>query len=63
MKLTLIGAITGLVISISWLIWGFWSMIGILLATLIFSTIGFILDTLGFSIRKWTSRLTARLSQ
>lgn len=63
MKLTIVGAILGLVVSISWLIWGFWSMIGILLATLIFAAIGFILDTLGFSIKKWTTRLTARFSQ
>ena len=63
MKLTVIGAIIGLVISISWLIWGFWSMLGILLATIFFATIGFVLDTLGFSIKRWTSRLTARLSQ
>ncbi|KRL27098.1 hypothetical protein FD27_GL000848 [Limosilactobacillus frumenti DSM 13145] len=63
MKLTVIGAISGLIISISWLIWGFWSMLGILLATMIFATIGFILDTLGFSIKKLTGRLTARISQ
>lgn len=38
-------------------------MLGILLATMIFATIGFILDTLGFSIKKLTGRLTARISQ
>lgn len=63
MKLTVVGAVFGLLVSIAWLVWGFWSMIGIVFATLLFATIGLIIDTTGISIKEIANRVTARFSQ
>ena len=43
MKLATIGVILGLLISISWIMWGFFPMIGILLAVTILGGIGYVL--------------------
>ena len=52
MKLATIGVILGLLISISWIMWGFLPMIGILLAVTILGGIGYILDSKGYSLNK-----------
>lgn len=52
MKLATIGILLGLIISISWIIWGFFPMIGILLATAILGGIGYYLDAKGYSLNK-----------
>ena len=52
MKLATIGVILGLLISISWIMWGFLPMIGILLAVTILGGIGYILDVKGYSLNK-----------
>ena len=52
MKLATIGVILGLLISISWIMWGFLPMIGILLAVTILGGIGYILDAKGYSLNK-----------
>lgn len=62
MKLTAIFMVVGLIISISWVAWGFLPMLAILLTTLILGTIGYILDILGYSINDFTQRLLKRLS-
>lgn len=46
MKLTIIFMVIGLIISVSWVAWGFLPMLAILLTTLILGTIGFILDVM-----------------
>ena len=63
MKLALIGAITGLVLSISWTVWGFWTAIGILLTTAIFALIGLVLDLTGFSFKGIVNKLSAKLAE
>ncbi|WP_102280328.1 hypothetical protein [[Lactobacillus] timonensis] len=62
MKLTAIFMVVGLIISISWVAWGFLPMLAILLTTLILGAIGYILDILGYSINDLTQRLLKRLS-
>ncbi|MBD8085223.1 MAG: hypothetical protein LKJ72_06025 [[Lactobacillus] timonensis] len=62
MKLTAIFMVVGLIISISWVAWGFLPMLAILLTTLILGAIGYILDILGYSINDFTQRLLKRLS-
>ena len=62
MKLTAIFMVVGLIISISWVAWGFLPMLTILLTTLILGAIGYILDILGYSINDFTQRLLKRLS-
>ena len=52
MKLATIGVILGLLISISWIMWGFLPMIGILLAVTILGGIGYILHAKGYSLNK-----------
>ncbi|RMX26476.1 hypothetical protein C5O77_02270 [Limosilactobacillus reuteri] len=52
MKLATIGVILGLLISISWIMWGFFPMIGILLAVTILGGIGYVLDGKGYSLNK-----------
>lgn len=57
MRFATLGAITGLVISISWIIWGFFAMLAIVLTTLILAGIGFFLDTIGFSLNKLATKM------
>lgn len=52
MKLATIGVILGLLISISWIIWGFFPMIAILLAVIILGGTGYLLDVKGYSLNK-----------
>lgn len=63
MKPVLIGAITGLVLSISWTVWGFWTTLGILLTTVIFALIGLILDLTGVSFKRIVNKLSAKLAE
>lgn len=62
MKLTAIFMAVGLIISISWVAWGFLPMLAILLTTLIMGAIGYLLDILGYSINDFTQRLLKRIS-
>ncbi|WP_295747647.1 hypothetical protein [uncultured Limosilactobacillus sp.] len=62
MKLTAIFMVVGLIISISWVAWGFLPMLAILLTTLVLGAIGYILDILGYSINDFTQRLLKRIS-
>lgn len=62
MKLTTIGVIMGLIISISWIMWGFFLMIGILLATIILGGIGYILDAKGYSLNKLAIKMLDKLA-
>ncbi|MDD7693366.1 MAG: hypothetical protein ACI33L_05340 [Limosilactobacillus sp.] len=62
MKLTIIFMVIGLIISVSWVAWGFLPMLAILLTTLILGTIGFILDVMGYSLNKFTNKLLEKIS-
>ena len=62
MKLTAIFMVVGLIISVSWVAWGFLPMLAILLTTLILGAIGYILDILGYSINDFTQRLLKKVS-
>lgn len=57
MKLTGIFAVAGLIISVSWVTWGFLPMLAILLTTLFLATIGYALDILGYSLNHFTRKL------
>lgn len=61
MKLAGIFAVAGLIISISWVAWGFLPMLAILLATAILGTIGYALDILGYSLNHFTRKLLAKI--
>ena len=62
MKLAIIFMVIGLIISVSWVAWGFLPMLAILLTTLILGTIGFILDVMGYSLNKFTNKLLEKFS-
>lgn len=62
MKLATIGIILGLIISISWIIWGFFPMLGILLATIILGGIGYILDAKGYSLNTLAIKMLDKLA-
>ncbi|MCI1975349.1 MAG: hypothetical protein LKJ51_05465 [Limosilactobacillus sp.] len=63
MKFVLIGAITGLVLSISWIVWGFWPSLAILFTTVIFALLGLTLDLIGFSFKGIINKLSAKLAE
>ncbi|KRN59336.1 hypothetical protein IV45_GL001487 [Limosilactobacillus secaliphilus] len=56
-------AALGLIISVSWVAWGFLPMLAILLTTLIFGTIGYILDILGYSLNQLKNNILERLGE
>lgn len=62
MKLTTIFVIAGLIISVGWIAWGFLPMLAILLTTIIFGAIGYLLDIMGYSINKFTSKILSKIS-
>lgn len=62
MKLATIFVIAGLIISVGWIAWGFLPMLAILLTTIIFGTIGYLLDIMGYSINKFTSKILSKIS-
>ena len=62
MKLTGIFAVAGLIISVSWVAWGFLPMLAILLTTLILGAIGYVLDIMGYSLNKFTSKMLEKIS-
>ena len=62
MKLAIIFMVIGLIISVSWVAWGFLPMLAILLTTLILGAIGYILDIMGYSLNKFTNKLLAKFS-
>lgn len=62
MKLTIIFVVIGLIISVSWVAWGFLPMLAILLTTLILGAIGYVLDIMGYSLNKFTSKMLERIS-
>lgn len=62
MKLTIIFMVIGLIISVSWVAWGFLPMLAILLTTLILGTIGYVLDIMGYSLNKFTSKMLEKIS-
>lgn len=62
MKLTTIFMVVGLIISISWVAWGFLPMLAILLTTLILGAIGYVLDIMGYSLNKFTSKMLEKIS-
>lgn len=57
MKLTGIFAVAGLIISVSWVTWGFLPMLAILLTTLFLAAIGYALDILRYSLNHFTRKL------
>ena len=57
MKLTGIFAVAGLIISVSWVTWGFLPMLAILLTTLFLAAIVYALDILGYSLNHFTRKL------
>ncbi|WP_057740145.1 hypothetical protein [Limosilactobacillus secaliphilus] len=63
MRLTAMFAALGLIISVSWVAWGFLPMLAILLTTLIFGTIGYILDILGYSLNQLKNNILERLGE
>ena len=62
MKLAIIFMVVGLIISVSWVAWGFLPMLAILLTTLILGAIGYVLDIMGYSLNKFTSKMLERIS-
>lgn len=62
MKLTIIFVVIGLIISVSWVAWGFLPMLAILLTTLVLGTIGYVLDIMGYSLNKFTSKMLEKIS-
>ncbi|GGI62951.1 hypothetical protein [Limosilactobacillus caviae] len=62
MKLATIGVILGLIISVSWIIWGFLPMIGILVAITILGGIGYFLDAKGYSLNKLATKMLDKLA-
>ena len=62
MKLAIIFMVIGLIISVSWVAWGFLPMLAILLTTLILGTVGAILDIMGYSLNKFTNKLLEKFS-
>jgi hypothetical protein len=62
MKLAIIFMVIGLIISVSWVAWGFLPMLAILLTTLILGAIGYVLDIMGYSLNKFTSKMLERIS-
>ena len=62
MKLAIIFMVIGLIISVSWVTWGFLPMLAILLTTLILGAIGYVLDIMGYSPNKFTSKMLERIS-
>ena len=62
MKLAIIFMVVGLIISVSWVTWGFLPMLAILLTTLILGAIGYVLDIMGYSLNKFTSKMLEKIS-
>ena len=62
MKLAIIFMVIGLIISVSWVAWGFLPMLAILLTSLILGAIGYVLDIMGYSLNKFTSKMLERIS-
>ena len=62
MKLAIIFMVVGLIISVSWVAWGFLPMLAILLTTLILGAIGYVLDIMGYSLNKLTSKMLEKIS-
>ncbi|HJE27444.1 MULTISPECIES: hypothetical protein [Limosilactobacillus] len=62
MKLAIIFMVVGLIISVSWVAWGFLPMLAILLTTLILGAIGYVLDIMGYSLNKFTSKMLEKIS-
>lgn len=62
MKLAIIFMMVGLIISVSWVAWGFLPMLAILLTTLILGDIGYVLDIMGYSLNKFTSKMFEKIS-
>lgn len=62
MKLTAIFVVAGLIISVGWVAWGFLPMLAILLTTIIFGTIGYLLDVMGYSINKFTNKILSKIN-
>lgn len=62
MKLAMIFMVVGLIISVSWVAWGFLPMLAILLTTLILGAIGYVLDIMGYSLNKFTSKMLEKIS-
>lgn len=62
MKLAIIFMVVGLIISVSWFAWGFLPMLAILLTTLILGAIGYVLDIMGYSLNKFTSKMLEKIS-
>lgn len=62
MKLAIIFMMVGLIISVSWVAWGFLPMLAILLTTLILGDIGYVLDIMGYSLNKFTSKMLEKIS-
>lgn len=62
MKLAIIFMMVGLIISVSWVAWGFLPMLAILLTTLILGAIGYVLDIMGYSLNKFTSKMLEKIS-
>ncbi len=63
MRLTAMFAALGLIISVRWVAWGFLPMLAILLTTLIFGTIGYILYILGYSLNQLKNNILERLGE
>lgn len=62
MKLAMIFMVVGLIISVSWVAWGFLPMLAILLTTLILGAIGYVLDIMGYSLNMFTSKMLEKIS-
>lgn len=62
MKLAIIFMVVGLIISVSWVAWGFLPMLAILLTTLILGAIGYVLDIMGYSLNMFTSKMLEKIS-
>lgn len=62
MKLATLGILMGLIISISWIAWGFFPMLAILLSTVILGGLGYFLDAKGYSLNKLAIKMLDKLA-
>lgn len=62
MKLTTVFVVLGLIISVGWVAWGFLPMLAILLTTTIFAIIGYFLDIMGYSLKKFTNKVLDKIT-
>lgn len=60
---TIVGAVTGLIFSVSWIVWGFGLALAIILTSALFALIGYTIELTAFSGKKLISQLKTKLAE